>query len=152
MREYCKLKEEPLDHIPWRTHFWRCFGPVVRHWGLCNSLKVTKRSECQCLYIIFRDILCNHVHVVWSPAHQFPVATISGAAPHERPALTASSKQTHTTLIHTHYTRPHFITFKGKKKLVLGLSRPYLDLILKRSGFFPILIFSLFREIAKSDC
>jgi hypothetical protein len=21
MREYCKLKEEPLDHIPWRTHF-----------------------------------------------------------------------------------------------------------------------------------
>ena len=129
MRECCKLKEEPLDHITWKTHFGRCYGPVVRRRGLCSNLKVTQRSDCQCLYIIFRDVLCNHVHVAWSPAHQFPVAPISGAAPHKSSALTASSKQTPTTLNHTRYTRQHFITFKVTKKLVLGLSRPYLDLI-----------------------
>ena len=48
---------------------------------------------------------------------------------------------------HTHYTWPHFITFKATKKLVFG----YLDLILKRNKFFPILLFSLVREIAISD-
>jgi hypothetical protein len=29
-REYCKLKEEALDHTLWRTGFGRGVGPVVR--------------------------------------------------------------------------------------------------------------------------
>ena len=29
-RGYWKLKEEGLDHIPWRTRFGRGYGPVIR--------------------------------------------------------------------------------------------------------------------------
>jgi len=35
MREYFKLKEEALDHIPWRTRFGRCYGDDVRQTADC---------------------------------------------------------------------------------------------------------------------
>lgn len=28
-RRYLKFKEAALDHLVWRTHFWRGYGPVV---------------------------------------------------------------------------------------------------------------------------
>jgi hypothetical protein len=37
MRKYWKLEEEALGHTLWRSHFGRCYGPVVRHKTECTN-------------------------------------------------------------------------------------------------------------------
>ena len=118
MTEYCKLKEEALDHNLWRTHCGRGYGPVVR-------LRIVQKLESNAVQWVPVSLRNISRCIVQSCA----CCTVPCGS-HIRSSATSKScsySQFQPNACHTtaHATRAHAITFKATKKLVLGLSRPY---------------------------
>jgi hypothetical protein len=62
MKGYWKLKEEEFDSTPWRTHFGRGYGPVVRQYG--NYTRSVRKVSSHFEYLENRS---SGLDVTWQP-------------------------------------------------------------------------------------